>query len=175
MVARITLVCGFTALAGAASVAYVAWRRRRAGGEPAIEAHQAGEVSREQRRLREIGAAHRLARPWRVRARLVPDATPLPPVDPLGPIVKIVHFIRHGEGLHNVAQREWRADPGWDGESEPYTVDNDPEYRFVDAELTPKGIGQAEALAARANRLAPELMVSRPLARAGARAGRGRS
>ena len=60
-------------------------------------------------------------------------------------------------------------------ESEPYTVDNDPEYRFVDAELTPKGIGQAEALAARANRLAPELMVSRPLARAGARAGRGRS
>ena len=60
--------------------------------------------------------------------------------------MKIVHFIRHGEGLHNVAQREWRADPGWDGESESITVDNDPEYRFVDAELTPKGIGQAEAL-----------------------------
>ena len=78
MVARITLAGAVTVLAGAASVAYVAWRRRRAGGEPAIEAHQAGEVSREQRSLRAIGAAQRLARPWRVRARLVPDATPLP-------------------------------------------------------------------------------------------------
>jgi hypothetical protein len=25
----------------------------------------------------------------------------------------VIHFVRHGEGYHNVAQREWRADPKW--------------------------------------------------------------
>ena len=52
---------------------------------------------------------------------------------------KKVHFIRHGEGYHNVAQREWRqaAKPG-----EPYTIDTDPEYKFIDAVLTPVGVEQ---------------------------------
>jgi hypothetical protein len=40
-----------------------------------------------------------------------------------------VHFIRHGEGHHNAAQREWRARAGWDGVSEPYTLDTDAEHR----------------------------------------------
>lgn len=31
-----------------------------------------------------------------------------------------VHFIRHGEGHHNVVQREWRKKKDWDGYSEPY-------------------------------------------------------
>ena len=44
---------------------------------------------------------------------------------------------RHGEGAHNVAQREWRAAGK---ASEPYTVQNDPTGRYVDAELTPAGL-----------------------------------
>ncbi|CAD7932658.1 unnamed protein product [Amoebophrya sp. A120] len=63
----------------------------------------------------------------------------------------IVHFIRHGEGLHNVAQREWRnrrnfgvnRNEKWDGVSEPYTIDNDPQYVFLDAKLTNTGKQQA--------------------------------
>ena len=52
----------------------------------------------------------------------------------------------HGEGFHNVAQREWRTDPNWDGNSEPYTIDNDPDGRCMDAELNEKGRAQAVAL-----------------------------
>ena len=52
---------------------------------------------------------------------------------------KKVHFVRHGEGYHNVAQREWRqaSKPG-----EPYTIDTDPEFKFIDALLTPAGVEQ---------------------------------
>jgi len=48
--------------------------------------------------------------------------------------VKKVHFIRHGQGFHNVAQAEWRAagKPG-----EPYTLDTDPNLKYGDALLTP--------------------------------------
>ena len=77
-----------------------------------------------------------------------------------------MHFIRHGEGHHNVAQREWRAAAGWDGTSEPYTLDTDPEYRFVDALLTDKGEAEARALQARTRKLTPELLVVSPLRRA---------
>ena len=52
---------------------------------------------------------------------------------------KKVHFVRHGEGYHNVAQREWRAASK---AGEPYTVDTDPEYKFIDALLTPTGVEQ---------------------------------
>ena len=31
---------------------------------------------------------------------------------------KTLYLIRHGEGYHNVAQREWRAQPDWDGVSD---------------------------------------------------------
>lgn len=50
-----------------------------------------------------------------------------------------MHFVRHGEGYHNVAQREWRqaSKPG-----EPYTIDTDPEFKFIDALLTPAGVEQ---------------------------------
>jgi broad specificity phosphatase PhoE len=85
---------------------------------------------------------------------------------------KVVYFIRHGEGTHNVAQREWRAVPGWDGScavpTEPYTIDNDPEYTFMDAELTPKGIAEAELLQERSALMKPgmpELLVLSPLRR----------
>ena len=80
--------------------------------------------------------------------------------------MQLVHFIRHGEGAHNVAQREWRADPQWDGSSEPYTLDTDPDYRFHDAVLTPTGEAQARELQARTQALAPELLVVSPMRRA---------
>jgi hypothetical protein len=53
-----------------------------------------------------------------------------------GGAVKKVHFIRHGQGYHNVAQAEWRAS-GKSGE--PYTLATDPTFGFGDAMLTPVG------------------------------------
>jgi len=76
---------------------------------------------------------------------------------------KKVHFVRHGEGYHNVAQREWRqaSKPG-----EPYTIDTDPEFKFIDALLTPAGVEQATALKRRAALVKPQLMVVSPMRRA---------
>jgi len=56
---------------------------------------------------------------------------------------KIVHFIRHGEGLHNAAQKEWynAKKPG-----EPYTLDHDPSFHYLDAKLTPLGEEQARLI-----------------------------
>mmetsp|Transcript_97242 Transcript_97242/g.208603 ORF Transcript_97242/g.208603 Transcript_97242/m.208603 type:complete len:314 (+) Transcript_97242:30-971(+) len=86
-----------------------------------------------------------------VRCRLVADDARLPEEATAGVTTKIVHFIRHGEGYHNVAQREWRGSPDWDGKSEPYTIDNDPApHRYLDPELTATGIEQAVALRPRA-------------------------
>lgn len=85
---------------------------------------------------------------------------------PAGPGHKIVHFVRHGEGRHNVAQRQWRASPLWDGHSEPYTLDTDPTGRYIDAELTVRGVQQAVALRARTARLCPDLLIVSPMRRA---------
>ena len=79
---------------------------------------------------------------------------------------KTVYWIRHGEGHHNVAQREWRADPQWDGVSEPYTLDNDGGMRYADATLTPKGEEQARSLQQQVAGLAPELLIVSPMRRA---------
>ena len=92
------------------------------------------------------------------------SAPPEPAVDTLAatppPGAKLVHFIRHGEGHHNVAQREWRADPAWDGKTEPYTLETDPDMKYVDAELNDKGRGQAQDLTSRTEpTLRPQLMV----------------
>ena len=75
-----------------------------------------------------------------IRCSVVADATAVP-----AGCTK-VHFVRHGEGTHNLAQRAWRAAPSWDGASEPYTIENDPEWKYMDAELTPKGKQEAMAL-----------------------------
>lgn len=48
----------------------------------------------------------------------------------------------------------------------PYTIDNDPEYAFADAELNEKGRGQATALQQQTASLAPELLVVSPMRRA---------
>ena len=98
----------------------------------------------------------------------------------------VIHFVRHGEGFHNVAQREWREDPKWyeisrassslslkrtlkkhrDGKSEPYTVDNDPDGRYEDPLLTPLGKTQALELQKDTKELNPDLMIVSPLRRA---------
>jgi broad specificity phosphatase PhoE len=62
-----------------------------------------------------------------------------------------------------VAQAEWH-DAGKTGE--PYWVLNDPEYRFMDAELTPLGITQAKQLRDRTSLFMPQLMVVSPMRRA---------
>ena len=61
-------------------------------------------------------------------------------------VTKRIHFIRHGEGFHNVACREWRLRPDYIPGTEPYKLDTDPEYHYIDALLTPKGEKQAIAL-----------------------------
>jgi broad specificity phosphatase PhoE len=62
-----------------------------------------------------------------------------------GPIAgaKHIHFIRHGEGHHNVAQREW-LQASKDGM--PYDMDHDPDFKYLDAQLTDEGERQAAAL-----------------------------
>ena len=71
-----------------------------------------------------------------------------------------------GEGVHNVAQREWRAKADWDGTTEPYTLDTDPNLFYIDAELNDKGRGQATALQSRTAALRPAVLVVSPMRRA---------
>ena len=97
----------------------------------------------------------------RVKCIRAPEGCTAPPAG-----AKLCHFIRHGEGFHNVAQREWRENPEWDGTSEPYTLDTDPTLSFVDAELNEKGKGQATALQAQTGAVTPQLLVVSPMRRA---------
>ena len=82
--------------------------------EPAVEAHQKSEVDDNVATLRAC-AVDVLATMSGITIRCT-RVTTVPKDIPSG--AKLVHFIRHGEGTHNVAQREWRADPQWDGKSE---------------------------------------------------------
>ena len=76
---------------------------------------------------------------------------------------KKIHFIRHGQGHHNIAQAEWRA-AGKAGE--PYVLSTDPDMKFGDAELTEVGRQQAVDLRVRSALLDPEVMVTSPMRRA---------
>ena len=58
----------------------------------------------------------------------------------------LIHFVRHGEGEHNLAQRKWRENPSWDGVSEPYTLETDPTFVYLDPSLTSAGREQALTL-----------------------------
>ena len=127
---------------------------------PAIEAHQATEVEKDTATLCALRAEICAVAGFTATISSCADDAPIPAG------AKKVYFIRHGEGQHNVAQREWRADPGWDGASEPYTMDNDPDWRYIDAELTGDGIAQAEALQARSAALSCDTLVVSPLRRA---------
>ena len=122
---------------------------------PKVEAHEAAEVSSAQRDLQKLlGTLGATARGRLVADDYAPAATE-----------KLVFFIRHGEGRHNVAQRDWRAAKK---AGEPYTVDNDPDFGYVDAELTEVGAKQAEALRPRFARLEEplDLIVTSPMRRA---------
>ena len=120
-----------------------------------------GEVQGDMARLRAVAAEVASTLSLHVKCSIAPAGCTVPPAG-----AKLCHFIRHGEGFHNVAQREWRANPEWDGQTEPYTLDTDPHYRFIDAELTDKGKGEAKALQPATEALAPELMVVSPMRRA---------
>ena len=106
------------------------------------EAHQQAEVDSSLQILRGLAPALRRGRST-IKAQLVADDADVP-----AGAMK-VHFIRHGEGVHNVAQREWRSRPEYDGRSEPYTLDNDPSGKYTDALLTSAGEAQARALQVR--------------------------
>ena len=123
------------------------------------EAHQQVEVDSSLKALRGLAPTVRGGRAA-VKARLVADDCAVPAG------AKKVHLVRHGEGVHNVAQREWRSRAAYDGRSEPYTVDNDPEGKYTDALLTPAGEAQARALQPRTQPLSPQLLVVSPLRRA---------
>ncbi|KAL1507168.1 hypothetical protein AB1Y20_008019 [Prymnesium parvum] len=129
--------------------------------EPAIEKHQVDEVRNLQRELQALAPQVTARMTTSIRCNLAPDDLKSFPEG-----CKLVHFVRHGEGHHNVVQREWRGRPTWDGLSEPYTLDNDPSFKFLDPELTTRGREQAEALQARAALLSVDLLVCSTLRRA---------
>jgi len=107
-------------------------------GSSGVEAHQASEVSRETAASRALGEAIRATLGFECRATRCDAGSSSDDENE-----KMVLLIRHGEGAHNVAQREWR-NAGKAGE--PYTVDNDPDGLLRDAELTALGREQAAAL-----------------------------
>lgn len=122
--------------------------------------HEAAAVSDNTQALRALASEVAAGMGVRVHCSAASDDEP-PPAGS-----KLVHFIRHGEGTHNLAQREWKARPEYDGKSEPYTVDNDPDGRYGDAELNETGRAQAVQLQARTAPLSPELLVVSPMRRA---------
>ena len=143
-----------------------AYQKHATMAEPPVEAHQAGEVEQNMAQLRACAPDVRMkALSSKIICRWAPKSGA--GVEDPPPGAKLVHFIRHGEGFHNVAQREWRTDPNWDGNSEPYTIDNDPDGRYMDAELNEKGRAQAVALQEQTeSALKPALLVLSPMRRA---------
>jgi len=96
-------------------------------------ASEKSDVERDMQILRDIKASIASCMPSSISCEAATDdAEP-----PAGS--KLVYFIRHGEGTHNLAQREHRSHPGWDGKSEPYTLDTDPDFGYIDAELNDTG------------------------------------
>jgi len=80
-----------------------------------------------------------------------------------GKNTKLVYLIRHGEGFHNLAQREWQEAKK---SGEPYTLDTDPEFRYMDPSLTPTGEAQASSLRDEAAKTKVDLYVTSPFKRA---------
>mmetsp|Transcript_6569 Transcript_6569/g.18433 ORF Transcript_6569/g.18433 Transcript_6569/m.18433 type:complete len:278 (-) Transcript_6569:205-1038(-) len=133
-----------------------------------VEGHQVSEVNRDIATLRASAPLVQAAMSLQVRALPAADDAAILDSD-AGVTKKIISFIRHGEGDHNVAQRLWRARPDWDGVSEPYTPANDPDNRYLDPSLTDKGRQQARDLRPRTAvmmKTPVELMVVSPMRRA---------
>mmetsp|Transcript_61616 Transcript_61616/g.201104 ORF Transcript_61616/g.201104 Transcript_61616/m.201104 type:complete len:297 (-) Transcript_61616:49-939(-) len=124
-----------------------------------VAAHEKADAQETLVALRAILASRRAAGGLAGVVRRAVEETVPPPAG-----WKRVSFIRHGEGYHNVAQREWKeaGKPG-----EPYTTDTDPEYRYLDPELTARGTDQARALQDRATALSDvEVIIVSPMRRA---------
>jgi broad specificity phosphatase PhoE len=127
-----------------------------------VEKHEKKDVSQLMDQLHQVGQTLRPTLPFAVKAARCEDKAEMKPGSSQV-TVKKVHFIRHGQGHHNVAQAAWR-NSGKEGE--PYWTSTDPKLKFKDAELTEVGRGQATALRLRTEELAPELMVVSPMRRA---------
>ena len=80
-----------------------------------------------------------------------PTLSELVPRDQLGPKQKIIHFVRHAQGFHNVFPMGQRA------------MIHDPSCH--DAKLTEHGIQQCDELQRKSSALRPELVVASPLTR----------
>mmetsp|Transcript_14775 Transcript_14775/g.29127 ORF Transcript_14775/g.29127 Transcript_14775/m.29127 type:complete len:282 (-) Transcript_14775:122-967(-) len=126
-----------------------------------VEPHQVAEVNENVRQLKLSAAEARKRMARTVCFRVCADDEVVP-----SGLSKKLFIIRHGEGHHNVAQREWRAKADWDGVSEPYTIDTDPDFRYEDPALTDKGEGEARLLQARASAIKPEILLVSPMRRA---------
>ena len=70
--------------------------------KPPVEAHETKDASGALAELKAAALKLRPTMPFSVRATRVADDAPVS-----GANQKKVHFIRHGQGFHNVAQREW--------------------------------------------------------------------
>ena len=107
-----------------------------------VEAHQQSEVDDNLRAVRALADQMASEMGVTVTATIVADDADVPPgckkVSSLRPRargrgrhgspahhppLRQVHFIRHGEGHHNVVQREWRARADWDGARQPPRCD----------------------------------------------------
>lgn len=154
---------GLAALVGVAAlvVTYVTHQRRGAAGQSGGEAHEKKEVNGARQLLHDMAPTIHSLLPFTVTAARCHESDVMNAVP--GVVVKKVHFIRHGEGHHNVAQKNWRAanKPG-----EPYWLETDPDLRYIDALLTPYGEAQARTLREKTNKMHPELLVVSPLRRA---------
>ena len=64
-------------------------------------------------------------------------------------VTKRIHFIRHGEGYHNVAFKQGTLTWPWEPQEEDgvkHTLDKHPDYSYVDTVLTDEGEQQAVSL-----------------------------
>jgi len=93
--------------------------------------HEASEAQEHNKKLRGLENF--------LEGKLTIEAVAARPGDPLPPGSKRVHFIRHGEGYHNVHGAEWKR---LKKKGNPYTDHECP----IDPALTPKGQAQAEEL-----------------------------
>ena len=95
------------------------------------EAFEKAEVRELAENFRYTQSLLRMKHPERILARVVPDSEPVPPVHSQRRVTKKIYFVRHGQGTHNVAQKEWKEIV--DAETEPYTIDNDPAFKYGDS------------------------------------------
>ena len=70
------------------------------------ESHERSEVQQNMEALRACAAAVAGSMKTKVACVMTPAGCSTAPAG-----AKLCHFIRHGEGIHNVAQRDWRSNP----------------------------------------------------------------